>query len=356
MRYKISNSKTAEPNLNSKNYILKDENSIYYECGYSCDSSIFLKLGSESFFITDARYTIEAKEQIKDCEVIECKKSIVESANELLKKSSIKELILDPKEWSLSDFDLLQKDLDIEFKRDLNFSWKKRIIKSDEEISLIKKAVELGELAFKRYVNSLKDMIGKDEKYIHFEAIEALSSHGEYELSFDPIIALDENSAKPHALPTKKLLKKDSFILFDAGLKYHRYCSDRTRCTSVDGDFHFEKQNRFNSAKHQKIYDLVLKAQEEAIKAIRPGMKAKEIDKIARDVIKDGGYEKYFVHSTGHGVGLDIHEFPFINKKNDLIIEENMIFTIEPGIYLEGEFGVRIEDMVVVKSDGALIL
>ena len=338
-----------------RNYILKDESGSYYECGYSCDSQIFIKLENEAFYITDGRYTIEAKQRVKNAKVIEAKESLLESAKELLKKSSLKEIVYDPKEWSIFEFEKLKDDLLVTFTPKENFLQKMRIIKSDEEIELIKKAVQIGKERFDLFAKRLEKLQGFSEKYLYFEALDVMSDHGENEISFEPIIALDENSAKPHAHPTNHKLKDSSFILFDAGVKYQRYCSDRTRCTNFS-KLNFKKSQRFKSKKEQKIYDIVLKANEEAIKKVRPGIKAKEIDKIARDIIEDAGYGKYFVHSTGHGVGLDIHEEPYINKKSETIIEENMIFTIEPGIYLEGEFGVRIEDMVRVTKDGAEIL
>jgi Xaa-Pro aminopeptidase len=340
-----------------QNYILRDENAVYYECGFSCDNEIFLKLGSESFFITDARYTIAAKESAYGVVVVECKDDVISATKELLKNSSIKKLHFDPKDWSVYAFEKLSSDLSFEFVRSEGFSQKKRIIKTQDEIDIIKESVIYGAEAFDLYANYLKDDgLNRSEKYLFFEAQSAFLKHGEFELSFDPIIALNQNSAKPHALPTDMILKDDSFILLDAGLKYKRYCSDRTRCTSYDGSLDFQKEQSFRSSKHQKVYDTVLKAQESAIKAVKAGVKAKDIDKVARDVIEKAGYGKYFIHSTGHGVGLDIHEEPFISKKSDTILKEDMIFTIEPGIYLPDEFGVRIEDMVRVCGDGVEIL
>jgi len=184
-----------------------------------------------------------------------------------------------------------------------------------------------------------------------------MSQSGKLDLSFDPIIAINENAAKPHALPTSKKLKKDDLILVDAGVKYKRYCSDRTCVTSANFEkLSFKREQKFRNKKHQKIYDLVYKAQLNAIENARVGMKACSIDALTRDVIEKAGYGKYFIHSTGHGVGLDIHEFPNINSKSDVIIEDNMVFTIEPGIYLPKEFGVRIEDTVVMKNGKAVIL
>lgn len=139
-------------------------------------------------------------------------------------------------------------------------------------------------------------------------------------------------------------------------MKYQRYCSDRTRTSVFDEHFNFEKKQQFKDAHQQKVYDTVLLAQEAALKAVKIGVKAKEIDKAARDVIDKTGFGNYFVHSTGHGVGLDIHELPVIGSRSETIIEENMVFTIEPGIYLPEQFGVRIEDTIIVRKDGAEVM
>jgi len=124
----------------------------------------------------------------------------------------------------------------------------------------------------------------------------------------------------------------------------------------VNKNLTFHRKQKFKTKLEKKIYDIVLKAQQTAISKARSGMKASKIDKLTRDVIEKSGYGKYFVHSTGHGVGLDIHEYPTINSRNDVIIENNMVFTIEPGIYLSEQFGVRIEDTVVMKNGRAEIL
>ncbi len=338
-----------------KNYLLKDENAVYYECGFSCDNEIFLKLGDEAYFITDSRYTLEAKANIKNAEVIEAQKDLISTAKKLLKK--VKKISFDPTDWSVSDFEKLSNDLKTSFKQKPNFSHQKRIIKSDKEIKTIKKAVSLGAEAFDSFALHLQEHgLNKSEKWLFFDAIEKLQKHGKYDLSFDPIIAVNENAAKPHALPSKKRLNYQDLILVDAGLKYKRYCSDRTRTANFSKDISFSKEQKFSSKKEQKIYDTVLKAQEAAIKRVKPGIKAKKIDQAAREVIEKAGFGKYFIHSTGHGVGLDIHELPYISKKSEIILEENMIFTIEPGIYIPNKFGVRIEDMICVTSNGMELL
>ena len=129
-----------------------------------------------------------------------------------------------------------------------------------------------------------------------------------------------------------------------------------TRTAAIKGEIHFGKKQKFKNPKYQKIYNIVLKAQEEAISKARSGMKAKQIDALARNVIEKSGYGKYFVHSTGHGVGLDIHELPRISRLSEECVEDGMVFSVEPGIYLPQEFGVRIEDLVVMKNGRAEVL
>ena len=338
------------------NYILRDENAVYFECGYSCDNVIYLSLGGDNYFITDGRYEIEAKLLTKNCEVI-ITNDLIRSARKIIKKSRIKKLNFDPSDFTLFIYEKLSNDLKVKFIQKPNFSKIKRIIKTDDEIKLIKKAMKLGRDGFKSFSNYLaKNGIGKSEKFLFFKAKEFMSKEGELDLSFDPIVAINENSAKPHALPTDLILNKNDLLLVDAGVKYKRYCSDRTCTSFVDEKINFKRKQNFFDKQTQKVYDVVLKAQQSAISKARVGMKASQIDKIARDIIEKAGYGKYFVHSTGHGVGLDIHEYPNINSRNDVVLENNMVFTVEPGIYLSEKFGVRIEDTVVMKKGRAEIL
>ena len=340
------------------NYILRDENAVFYECGFSCDHAVFLKLGSEAFFITDARYTTEASEVIKNATVLEGdRRDLLKTARLLIRKSGIKSLAYNPSEWDVDAYARLSEKLSLTFQKKPNFSQLKRIIKSDVELEILKKAALYGKDAFHRFGEFLKlDGLGMDEKMAHFEAESIFKYHGQLDLSFSPIVALGENAAKPHALPTIKTLQKGELVLLDAGVKYQRYCSDRTRTSFFNEHFNFEKEQHFDDAFKQKVYDTVLFAQEAALKAVKVGVKAKQIDQAARDVIEKAGFGSYFVHSTGHGVGLDIHESPVIGARSETIIEENMVFTIEPGIYLPEQFGVRIEDTIIVRDNGAEVM
>ena len=194
------------------------------------------------------------------------------------------------------------------------------------------------------------------EKELHFNASFIFRQKNELGLSFDPIVAINENAAKAHALPGDKILKRGDLLLLDAGVKFNRYCSDRTRTACFDENFNFSKEQKFKNTKMQEIYEIVKEAQAAAIKVAKAGVRACEIDLAARSVIAKAGYEKAFFHSTGHGVGVDIHELPVISARSETLIKEGMVFSVEPGIYLENEFGVRIEDVVVAREGGCEIL
>ncbi|WP_456479015.1 M24 family metallopeptidase [Nautilia sp.] len=329
-------------------YILNGENEIYYECSWSSDNALFLKLGDYRYVITDGRYVLEAKEQA-GAEVIEAR-DLIKKAKELILRHRIKKLVLDPMNWDIDSYRRLSKVTVI--KEEKNFSHKKRMIKTEKELEIIKKAAKKGAEAFKKFSGTIE--CETDEYELSYRFKECLSKRGRRELSFEPIVAINENAAKPHARVSSKKLKKHDLLLLDAGIKYKRYCSDRTRTVYIGSDISMSKRQKFKNKKIQKVYDIVLKAQIEAIKRIKIGTEICELDKVARNIIEKEGYGKYFVHSLGHGVGLDIHEWPYINSKNGMKIKEGMVFTIEPGIYIPGEFGIRIEDMVMITHDGKI--
>ena len=339
------------------NVMLKDENAIYYECGYSCDNAVYLRLGKEAFFITDSRYTLDAREHVRNAEVI-IDRDLYGRAAALIEQAGIRNILFDPKEWSVAGFERIKGVCKkVTFVATPDYSHKKRIVKRDDEIEKLATAVKLGKKAFKRFAEAVwKEGIGKDEYYLHYLAQSVMSDFGHYALSFDPIVAINANAAKPHAHPTDTRLCEGDLLLFDAGLKFERYCSDRTRTALVKEGFRFKKTQHFGKKKIQKAYDAVLKAHDRAIAKARTGMKAKKIDALAREVIEKAGFGEYFVHSTGHGVGLDIHEMPYISAKSKTRIEDGMVFTIEPGIYIPGAFGIRIEDMVVMREGRAEVL
>lgn len=338
-------------------FLTKDESEIFYEISYSNDNSLLLTNGQENYLFTDGRYFEEARVAAKNCEVILSASSLFKSAAQTARKEQIKKLVFDPKNTTHADFLELQKLSSVYLHSQKGALSKKRVIKTQNELEKIKTAVKIGKKGFRKFAQKLLSIGGESDEFaLNYTAKECLTSCGAYETSFEPITAIDENAANPHARATIKKLKKESLILFDGGVKFERYCSDRTRTACFEDGFEFKKKQTFKDARIQHIYDTVLGAQEAAIEVLKPGMMAKELDKAARDVIEKAGYGKYFVHSLGHGVGLDIHEYPYINKKSNEILKENTVFTIEPGIYIPGFCGVRIEDMVVVTNSGAKVL
>lgn len=347
-----------------QNYFVLNQSAQYYETGFSCDNALVLCTQDGKIFFTDMRYVLEAKQNVKKGVEVRESKDLYADLGKVVKQLKISRLCFDPKELSLSDYNLLLKSLEstkTKLIQKPNFHQKLRIIKTDKQIALIQKSQQLNKKAFKAFAHFIRKQLTKtkrlSESKLHFYASEFLSDFGDYELSFNPIVGINATGAKPHALPSADIfLQKNDLLLFDAGIKFRRYCSDRTRTAQVDENMSFSKKQRFKNPKQQKIYDIVRKAQEKAITQARSGMKASQIDSLAREVIESSGYGKYFVHSTGHGIGLDIHELPIISARSDEIIEDGMVFSIEPGIYLGGKFGVRIEDLVVMRDGKAQII
>lgn len=229
-------------------------------------------------------------------------------------------------------------DLEIE-----TFLEKERIIKSPEEISMIKKATDISHKSFKELNIREKQENKVKDWEIAYELGYLMRANGGEEESFETIVATGTNSSLPHAKVENKSL--ESLVLMDWGCRYQGYCSDTSR-TIID-----EKDK-----KQEEVFDIILEAHNQAIKSLKSGIKACEVDKVARSIIEEYGYGDNFIHSTGHSLGLDVHETPNISKKDETILEKNMVVTIEPGIYLEKEFGVRIEDMVIVGKKNSKII
>ncbi|PWB87459.1 aminopeptidase P family protein [Methanobrevibacter thaueri] len=250
-----------------------------------------------------------------------------------LKEDGIKSLAIEPT-LPFSTYSRFKDDFQIEAKTYID---KQRMIKTPLEIEKITKATEIAQKSFLQ-LDILNN--GNTEKEIAFDLVRHMIENGAFKESFDTIVTSGADSSLPHAIPQAKKLEQP--ILIDWGAIYDGYCSDNTR-TMVYTEF------------QQEIWDIVAEAHDKAIKAIRPGMKCCEVDKVARDIIADYGYGDKFIHSTGHSLGLDIHETPGFSLRDETTVEEGMVITVEPGIYLEGEFGVRLEDTIAVSKRGNVI-
>lgn len=217
-----------------------------------------------------------------------------------------------------------------------------RVIKDEQEIENIKRACQITDNCFKYLLQFIK--VGQTEKEIALEIEKYFKLHGADGVSFDPIVASGKNSSKPHAVPTNKKIDLGDVITLDFGCKYNGYCSDMTRTIFVG----------YIPEKVKPIYDLVLKNQLQVEKDLKEGSNIKNVFRIVENDFKLHGYG--LIHSLGHGVGLDIHEYPYLSEKNDNSLKEKMVITNEPGIYIPGEFGVRIEDTVLITKTGCINL
>lgn len=315
---------------------------VKYLAGFS-GSNGFIILGKENYFFTDFRYKGIAIELEKSKTRIRFKFiEIDEDLNENLKR-----ILKNSKNIEFEDSDLTVKDLK-RWQKKLN--WLKfvpikqsiedlRTIKDDKEIKKLKKSQQINEKTLECIKKVLKADITELE--IAWKIKEIGHDFKAQDISFEPIVAFAKHSAIPHHQNTNKKLKKGNVLLIDMGMKYMDYCSDMTRT------FFTAKP----TPEQSNIYLKVLESQKAAIAKVKAGVKCSQIDKIARDSMGED-FEKYFKHSLGHGIGLDVHEIPSLSSKSRDTLKENMIVTVEPGIYLQEKFGVRIEDMGRVTKTG----
>jgi Xaa-Pro dipeptidase len=219
-----------------------------------------------------------------------------------------------------------------------------RMVKDVDEIALMKSSSLLNDTAMEKVIDLVSEML--PEKYLAKAIKNIFEKEGADGVSFEPIVGYGQNTSNPHHIPTNAKLKDGDVVLIDMGCIKNYYCSDMTRTVFFGKPIETMKN----------IYQIVLEANLEAIEKVKPGLKACEIDATARNYIESKGYGKYFTHRTGHGVGIEIHEKPYISSNSEGILTPGMIFSIEPGIYLPGVGGVRIEDLVLVTDNGCEVL
>ena len=315
---------------NFQAYLLTQFTNVEYISGYKPTSFAFCIL-KENPVIYASGMDMELANRDSTIEVK--KYESYEIMIDELKKEGVKNLAIEPS-LPFSTYVRFRDDFEIDSKTYID---KQRMIKTPHEIEKITEATEIAQKSFLQ-LDILNN--GGTEKEVAFDLVRLMIENGASKESFDTIVTSGADSSLPHAIPQAK--KLDQPILIDWGAIYEGYCSDNTR-TMV----YTERQ--------QEIWDIVAEAHDKAIQAIRPGLKCCEIDKVARDIIEDYGYGDKFIHSTGHSLGLDIHETPGFSLRDDTIIEEGMVITVEPGIYLEGEFGVRLEDTISISKRANVI-
>ena len=328
---------------NMQGIIISNPVNIRYLTGLTAEG-VLLITRKENFFLTDARYLEEVKSTL--------------TINDEIIVNDITNITRDDYE----NFFLFCENVGFEenyityatykkyierykinnFEETENLIEKQRMIKDDEEIMLIEKACYITDQCFSYICNYIK--IGMTEKEISYEIEKFFRENGADGLAFETIVASGKNSSKPHAVPTDKKIEAGDAITIDMGCKYKGYCSDMTR-TIFAG---------YVPVQAQKVYDLVLKNELQTLKEYKEGASIRMASKMVENDFKLNGYD--LLHSLGHGVGLDIHEMPFINGKNDSTFKANMVVTNEPGIYIPGAFGVRIEDTVLITKSGCINL
>lgn len=323
---------------------------IRYLCGFTGSAGLLLIEESGSVFFTDVRYDTQSHEQVKGAKIVIARKSLLEALSEFLSKRRRRgkgwNLGIESEHFTVAEKKRLNKfrPAGVMLKDAPTLIEKARMVKDEEEIGKIRDAVRLGARIFDHAVKVLRPGVREVEVAAEME-LEARRG-GADEMSFPTIIASGARSALPHGRASTQAIARDSFVVCDFGVILSGYCSDQTRTVWVGKVSDEARQG----------YEAVREAQQAAVNAVRPGIMVGEVDSAARKSLQKAGLGRHFTHSTGHGVGLEIHESPRVANGQRDVLQPGMVITIEPGIYFPGKWGVRIEDMVVVTAGGCEVL
>lgn len=342
MRYRISKLREMINNNSVAIVVTSDVNRFYFT-SFKSSAGVLLVTENTATLLVDFRY-IEAAQRICDGSYdVVCYQKLSDSLNEILLRESIKSVIVEDADVTIKRCNELKGSLNTDIVTDFNLSDKildLRMIKSVDEIDKIKKAQTITEKSYLELLNFVK--IGVSERALANEFEHLVKLNGGEKVAFDVITISGKNTSLPHGVPSDKLLSNGDFITFDIGSVYDGYHSDMTRTIAL-GNVTDEMR---------EVYDIVLNAHNAAMCKIKPDYTCADVDNAAREFIKAHGYDEYFGHTTGHGVGLEIHEKPTVFHTNNTVLRSGMIITNEPGVYLPDKFGVRIEDMYLVTDVG----
>jgi Xaa-Pro aminopeptidase len=323
---------------------------IRYLCGFTGSSATLLvyagQRGAKLTFYTDGRYTQQAADEVLGAKVVIANKSALAAAAEGVVKARIEVLGFESEQMPVSHFRYLGQSLrgKTRLKALTGTVEQLRIVKDPDEIEQIRASVLLAASLFQSAITAIRP--GVPESAVAAEMEHQARRAGAEKMSFETIVASGLRSALPHGVASAAAIPANGFIILDYGVILAGYCSDMTRTVHV---------GQVSSA-HRRMYQAVREAQLASIDAVKPGVETGEVDRKARKLLQDAGYGTYFTHSTGHGVGLEIHELPRLAKGQTQKLVPGMVITIEPGIYLPDEGGVRIEDMVLVTESGHEVL
>lgn len=322
--------------------IISPENRRYFTSFPSSDGFLIVS-HDRAVFITDGRYIEAAEKQAKNCEVA-LQNRIFPQIAEILSEMKCGHLLVESSRMTLDFYNSLKgsaKNIAIQTDTYLDSLINSlRSVKTEKELECIKAAQKITDDAFAHICKFIKE--GITEREIGLELDFYMLSHGGEALSFETIAVSGANTSMPHGVPSDKKVQNGDFITMDFGTVVDGYHSDMTRTVALG----------FATDEMKKVYETVRKAQSACINGLRSGLTGIEGDALSRDVIENEGFGEYFTHSTGHGVGIEIHEYPNLNKANDVPLVPGQIVTVEPGIYIPGKFGVRIEDMVYITENG----
>ena len=318
---------------------------VRYLTGFTGSNAQTIVSPSASVFLTDGRYTEQSRHEVPDLERVTYLETFFEPVAEACTALGIGRLGFEAHDVTVKVWEQLQQKLTgVEFIAVGEPVERLRWVKDDEERELLREAQACTDRAFEDILERLA--IGMTERHVALELEHALRRAGADGLSFESIVAFGEQAAEPHHHPTHRVLEEGDVIKMDFAGLYGGYHADMTRTIAFGAP----------PAELRKIHDVVREAQQAAIDAVRAGVTSGEIDSTARDVVERAGYGDYFTHGLGHGVGLDIHEGPYFRRDGDEVIPAGAVMTVEPGVYVPGLGGVRIEDMVEVGQDGCRVI
>jgi Xaa-Pro aminopeptidase len=321
---------------------------VRYLCGFTGSSAYLAITANRAAMFTDGRYTTQARQETSAAKVVIAAKSARDEACRWLASNGVEHCAFDPGSTTVTELALYRKAMSGHrgFFRPLAESLvpQLRLIKDEDELRLMKQAAHLGVELFHELLSHLQP--GVPETTVAAELEHSARLRGAEGMSFDSIVASGPRSALPHGHASSQRLPRKGFLTLDFGVILKGYCSDMTRTVFLGQP----------TLRERFTYDAVREAQLAAVAAVRPGASCGEVDEAARSVLRKAGLAEYFTHSTGHGVGLEIHEGPRIAADQSQSLLPGMVVTIEPGVYIAGHFGVRIEDMVAVTPEGGQVL
>jgi len=320
---------------------------IRYLTGFTGSTAELVILKEGGYILVDSRYWEQVHHEVNMVKpvLINGDINLFSFLKDLSKKEDFKRLAFEVYSFNYFKYKRLFETLEnVELVPVENWVEEMRMVKDNDEIEKIKKALKIAEETLEEILEIIKP--GVSERDLAIELEYQMAKKGSEKVAFDTIVASGPRSALPHGKASNKKIYGNEFIVFDFGAVYEGYHSDITRTVYVGNP----------TEEELLVYNIVFEAQKKAEEVIKEGVESSFVDKVSRDIIQDNGYGNYFGHGLGHGVGLEIHELPRLSQKGNWVLKKNMVVTVEPGIYIPGRFGVRIEDMVVVGEEKATVL